>query len=65
MNKGQQLGLGINVLGLILFVVWFIVRNRISATVSIVFAVVFLGLLVASLFIMINATRRHQHNSKG
>lgn len=58
MNKGQQIGLGINFLGLILFVVWFIVRNRISTTFSIIFAVIFLGLLVASLFIMIDATRQ-------
>jgi hypothetical protein len=64
MNKGQQLGSGINFLGLILFVIWFIVRNKISTTVSIIFAVIFLGLLAASLFIMIRASVQVQETPK-
>ncbi len=57
MNKGQKTGLGINFVGLILFVVWFIFRNALSTTLSLIFAAVFLALLVASLIIMIRATR--------
>jgi hypothetical protein len=58
MNKGQQIGLGINFLGLILFVVWFIFRNRQSTLFSVIFAVIFLGLLLISIFIMIRSTRQ-------
>jgi hypothetical protein len=57
MNKGQKTGLSLNFIGLVLFVIWFIVRNIIPTPVSILFAAVFLGLLVASLVIMIRATR--------
>lgn len=57
MNKGQKTGLGLNFIGLVLFVIWFIVRNIIPTSVSILFAVVFLGLLIASLVAMIRATR--------
>jgi uncharacterized membrane protein YjgN (DUF898 family) len=58
MNKGQKTGLGLNFTGLVLFVVWFMIRNIISTAVSIIFAVVFLGLLVTSLFVMVRATRQ-------
>jgi ABC-type enterochelin transport system permease subunit len=64
MNKGQKTGLGLNFIGLVLFVIWFIVRNLISTTVSIIFAVIFLGLLVTSLITMIRATRQTQEISK-
>jgi c-di-AMP phosphodiesterase-like protein len=60
MNKGQKTGLSLNFIGLLLFVVWFMVRNIISTSVSIIFAVIFLGLLVASLVVMIRATRQTQ-----
>ena len=58
MNKGQQIGFGINVLGLILFVVWFVLKNRLPTSVSIIFAFIFLGLLLASIFIMLKATQQ-------
>jgi hypothetical protein len=60
MNKGQKTGLGINFLGLILFVVWFIFRNALSTTASLIFAAIFLGLLVASLVIMLRATLKNK-----
>jgi Ca2+/Na+ antiporter len=60
MNRGQKNGLGLNFLGLVLFVVWFIFRNSLSITASIIFAAVFLCLLVASLVVMIRATRQAQ-----
>jgi hypothetical protein len=55
MNRGQQIGLGINFLGLILFVVWFIVRNSLPNVLSITFAVIFLSLLAVSLVLLIRA----------
>jgi F0F1-type ATP synthase assembly protein I len=57
MNKGQKIGLGLNFIGLVLFVIWFIVRNIIPTSVSLLFAFIFLGLLAASLVIMIRATK--------
>jgi preprotein translocase subunit SecF len=58
MNKGQLLGLGINFLGLILFVVWFVFRNRLPTALSIIFAVSFLGILIVSIFIMLRSTQK-------
>jgi hypothetical protein len=58
MNKGQQIGLGLNFLGLVLFVIWFIFRNRIPISLSITFAAFFLGLLLISIFLMIRSTRQ-------
>jgi hypothetical protein len=57
MNKKQQIALGINFLGLLLFVVWFVVRNSLPNTLSIVFAVTFLGLLALSLVLLIRAVK--------
>ncbi len=59
MNKRQQIGFGINILGLILFVVWFIVKDRLPTSVSIIFAILFLGLLLVSIFIMLRATQQN------
>ena len=65
MNKGQQLGLGMNLIGLALFVVWLFVRTRIPDILSIGLAVVFLGLVGASLFVLIRSLRQdNQGNSK-
>jgi hypothetical protein len=64
MNKGQKTGLGLNFIGLVLFVVWFVFRNSLSTTGSIIFAVIFLGLLVASLVVMIRATRQASKENK-
>jgi hypothetical protein len=58
MNKGQKTGLGLNFIGLVLFLVWFIFRNTLSTTVSLVFAAIFLGLLIVSLIMMIRAIRQ-------
>ena len=58
MNQGQHIGFGMNVLGLILFLAWFLVRNHLSTTLSIVFAFLFLGLLLTSIFIMIKASQQ-------
>jgi hypothetical protein len=57
MNKRQQIGLGINFLGLILFVVWFIVRNSLPDVLSVAFAVIFLSLLAVSLVLLIRAAK--------
>jgi hypothetical protein len=54
-NKKQQLALGINFLGLLLFVVWFVIRNNLPDTLSIVFSIIFLSLLGISLVLLIRA----------
>jgi thiol:disulfide interchange protein len=58
MNKGQKTGLGLNLIGVALFVIWLIIRSNIPTSISILVTVVFLGLLGASLFLLIYATRQ-------
>ncbi len=60
MNKKQQTALSLNVIGLALFVVWLIVRNKLPGILSIVLAVVFLATLGASLFLLIRAAKSAQ-----
>lgn len=55
MNKKQQTALGINFLGLLLFVVWFVVRSSLPNVLSIVLAIIFLSLLAVSLVLLIKA----------
>jgi hypothetical protein len=57
MTKGQQIGLGLNALGLALFAIWFVLRNQLPNSLSIVLAIVFLAVLGASLFLLISATK--------
>ena len=57
MNKQQQTALGINFLGLLLFVVWLVVRNSLPNTLSIAFAVVSLSLLAVSLVLLVTAAK--------
>jgi hypothetical protein len=56
-NKQQQTALGINFLGLLLFVVWLVVRNSLPNTLSIAFAVVSLSLLAVSLVLLVRAAK--------
>jgi c-di-AMP phosphodiesterase-like protein len=64
MNKKQQTALAINFLGLLLFVVWLVVRNRLPNTLSIAFAVVFLGLLAVSFVLLIRAVKSTQDETE-
>jgi hypothetical protein len=50
-NKKQQTALGLNGLGLALFVIWLVVRNKLPNALSIAFAILFLGMLGASFFV--------------
>jgi glucan phosphoethanolaminetransferase (alkaline phosphatase superfamily) len=58
MNKGQKTGLSLNLIGVVLFVIWLIIRSYIPTPLSILVAVIFLGLLGASLFLLIYHTRQ-------
>jgi uncharacterized membrane protein YciS (DUF1049 family) len=60
MNNGQQLGLGMNLLGLVLFAIWLVIRHHISTPLSIIFTMIFLALLCASLFVLIRSTLQSQ-----
>jgi c-di-AMP phosphodiesterase-like protein len=57
MNKKQRTALGINFLGLLLFVVWLVVRSSLSNVLSIAFAIVFLSLLAVSFVLLIRAIK--------
>ncbi|MGL4611724.1 MAG: hypothetical protein ACRCYY_18945 [Trueperaceae bacterium] len=57
MTKKQQIALGINFLGVVLFLVWLFVRNSLPGILSLVFAVIFLGLLALSLVLLIRAAK--------
>lgn len=57
MNRKQQIALSINFLGLLLFVVWLVVRNSLPNILSIALTVIFLGLLAISLVLLIRAAK--------
>jgi hypothetical protein len=66
-NKKQQIALSINFLGLLLFVVWLVVRNSLPNALSITFAVIFLVLLGISLVLLIKvamSTKEIQANEQ-
>jgi hypothetical protein len=58
MNKGQKIGLSLNLIGVVLFVIWLMVRSNLPTWLSISLAVIFSGLLGASLFLLIDFTQQ-------
>jgi hypothetical protein len=57
MNKKQQTALGLNGLGLALFVIWLVVRNQLPNALSIALAIIFSGVMGASLFLLVRAAK--------
>lgn len=57
MSKKQQTALVINFLGLLFFVIWLVIRNRLPNVLSISFAATFLILLAVSLVLLVRAVK--------
>lgn len=64
MNGDVKTGLILNASGVVLFVLWLVIQNRLPLAFSLVLALVFCGLLGSSLYYLFRAARNAPKNTQ-